>query len=140
VSIINIPLCSASALPGNPNCDVNNPIDANGFGQVLANVPVGVNPLMVAVLQDGSRAYVVNQADSTVSVVNLTTNTVTATIPVPATTHPNFIAAISGTPTGKVYITSPETNSMTVIRTDTDKVETTIPLQGKGVMVRTQHP
>lgn len=140
VSIINIPLCSTAALPGNPNCDPNNPIDANGFGQVLATVPVGVNPQMVAVLQDGTRAYVVNQADSTVSVVNLTSNTVTATIPVPATVHPNFIAAISGTPTGKVYVTSPDSDHMTIIRTDTDVVETTIPLQGKGVMVRTQLP
>ena len=140
VSIINIPLCSAAALPGNPNCDATNPIDANGFGQVLASVPVGVNPRMVAVLQDGSRVYVVNQADSTVSVVNLTTNTVTATIPVPATTHPNFIAVINGTPTGKVYVTSPESNNMTIIRTDTDVVETTLPLQGKGVQVRAQLP
>ena len=140
VSIINIPLCSAVALPGNPNCDPNNPIDANGFGQVLATVPVGVDPQMVAVLQDGSRAYVVNRADSTVSVVNLTTNTVTATIPVPATPHPNFISVINGTPTGKVYVTSPESDHMTIIRTDTDIVETTIPLQGKGVMVRTQLP
>ena len=140
VSIVNIPLCSAAALPGNPNCDPTNPIDANGFGQVLATVPVGVNPRMVAVLQDGSRAYVVNQADSTVSVVNLTTNTVTATIPVSATVHPNFISVINGTPTGKVYVTSPESSTMTIIRTDTDKVETTIPLQGKAVMVRTQLP
>lgn len=140
VSIINIPLCSAFALPGNPNCDPSNPIDANGFGKVLATVPVGVNPLMVAVLQDGSRAYVINKADSTVSVVNLTTNTVTATIPLPATPHPTFIACISGTPTGKVYVTSPESDRMTIIRTDTDVVETTIPLQGKGVMVRTQLP
>lgn len=140
VSIINIPLCSAAALPGNPNCDVNNPIDANGFGQVLANVPVGVDPQMVAVLQDGSRAYVINKADSTVSVVNLTTNTVTATIPVPATPHPTFLAVINGTPTGKVYVTSPESDQMTIIRTDTDIVETTIPLQGKGIMVRAQLP
>jgi YVTN family beta-propeller protein len=140
VSIINIPLCSAAALPGNPTCDVNNPIDANGFGQVLATVPVGVDPQMVAVLQDGSRAYVINKADSTVSVVNLTTNTVTATIPLPATPHPTFIAAINGTPTGKVYVTSPESDQMTIIRTDTDIVETTIPLQGKGIMVRAQLP
>jgi YVTN family beta-propeller protein len=138
VSIINIPLCNATALPTNPNCDPVNPADATGFGQVLANVPVGVNPRMVAVLADATRAYVVNQADSTVSVVNLTTNTVTKTIPVPATIHPNFIAVIAGTPTGKVYVTSPESETMTVIRTDTDIVDTPIPLQGKGVMVRTQ--
>ncbi len=140
VSIINIPLCSAAALPGNANCDATNPIDAAGFGQVLATVPVGVNPQMVAVLQDGSRAYVVNKADSTVSVVNLTSNTVTATIPVPNTLHPNFIAAINGTPTGKIYVTSPESSNMTIIRTDTDVVETTIPLQGKAIQVRAQRP
>lgn len=140
VSIINIPLCSTAALPSNPNCDATNPIDATGFGQVLATVPVGVDPQMVAVLQDGSRAYVVNKADSTVSVVNLTSNTVTKTISVPNTVHPNFIAAINGTPTGKVYVTSPESTNMTIIRTDTDTVETTIPLQGYGVMVRAQLP
>jgi YVTN family beta-propeller protein len=136
VSIINIPLCSATTLPTNPGCDPTNPVDAVGFGQILATVPVGVNPRMVAVLQDGTRAYVINQKDSTVSVVNLTTNTVTATIPVPVTVHPTFIAATTGTPTGKVYVTSPESKTMTVIRTDTDAVDTTIPLQGFGVQVR----
>jgi YVTN family beta-propeller protein len=142
LSIINIPLCSVVTLPSNPGCDVNNPVDAVGFGQVLATVPVGVNSLMVAVLQDtaNSRAYVLNQHDSTVSVVNLNTNTVTATIPVPASLHPTFIAASSGTPTGKVYVTSPETNTMTIIRTDTDIVETTVDLQGKGVQVRVSAP
>jgi len=140
VSIISIPLCSATSLPGNPNCDATNPVDANGFGTVLATVPVGVNPQMVGVLQDGSRAYVVNQADSTVSVINLNTNTVTAVIPVPATVHPNYIAVTTGTPTGKVYVTSPESTNMTVIRTDTDSVDTVIPLQGKGVSVRVTVP
>jgi YVTN family beta-propeller protein len=140
VSIISIPLCSVAVLPGNPNCNATNPTDAAGFGQVLATVPVGVDPQMVAVLQDGTRAYVVNKADSTISVVNLNSNRVTATIPVPSTVHPNFIAAISGTPTGKIYVTSPESNNMTIIRTDTDVVETTIPLQGKAVQVRAQLP
>ena len=50
LSIINIPLCSQVALPTNQNCDPNNPVDAVGFGTVLATVPVGVNPIMVAVL------------------------------------------------------------------------------------------
>jgi YVTN family beta-propeller protein len=142
VSIINIPLCSVVTLPSNPGCDVNNPVDAVGFGQVLATVPVGANSLMVAVLQDtqNTRAYVLNQHDSTVSVVNLSTNTVTATIPVPASMHPAFIAASSGTPTGKVYVTSPETNTMTIIRTDTDTIDTTVDLQGKGIQVRVSAP
>jgi DNA-binding beta-propeller fold protein YncE len=165
VSIVSIPLCTVTAQVGNPNCDPNNPVDATGFGTVIATVPVGVNPRMVGVLQDGSRAYTVNAgnpnlpcgpavgtqpANCTVSVVNLTTNTVTATIPlvttpVTSTTlvangHPNYIAVTTGTPTGKVYVTSPETDTMTVIRTDIDAIDTTIPLQGKGISVRVTAP
>jgi YVTN family beta-propeller protein len=168
VSIISIPLCTATALPSNPNCDPNNPVDAAGFGTVLATVPVGINPLMVGVLQDttNSRAYVVNGGNPnlpcaapttalplgncTVSVINLTTDTVTATIPVPLSLinagtpvlngHPNYIAVTNGTPTGKVYVTSPESNFMTVIRTDIDAVDLTVPLQGNGVSVRVTQP
>jgi YVTN family beta-propeller protein len=140
VSIFSIPLCSAIAQPSNPNCNANNPIDAVGFGTLVANVPVGKNPLMVGVLQDGSQAYVINQGDSTVSVINLTTNTVSATIPVPATPNPTFVAVTTGTPTGKVYVTSSTSKTMTVIRTDTNAVDTTIPLQGYGIQVRVTAP
>ena len=165
VSIVSIPLCSSLAQPTNPNCNPNNPIDAIGFGTVLANIPVGINPRMVGVLQDGTRAYIVNEGNPnlpcaapstvqplgncTVSVINLTSNTVTATIPIPLSTnnaspvfngHPNYIAVTTGTPTGKVYVTSPESNFMTVIRTDTDSVLTTIPLQGAGISVRMTQP
>jgi YVTN family beta-propeller protein len=144
LSIINIPLCSIVSLPNNPNCSTTNPEDALGFGQVLATVPVGHDPVMVSVLQDGTRAYVANYADSTVSVVSLTTNTVTATIPVVG--RPIYIAATQGTPTGKVYVVSADTvapnkNSvMTVIRTDTDTVQSTVNLQGTGVSVRVTAP
>ena len=165
VSIINIPLCTATALPTNPNCDPNNPVDATGFGTIIATVPVGVNPRMVGVLQDGSQAFVVNEGDLTapcgpavgstpancsVSAINLTTNTVIATIPLVTTPvnsttpvangHPNYIAVTTGTPTGKVYVTSPESTTMTVIRTDIDAVDTTVPLQGLGVSVRVTAP
>ena len=89
-------------------------------------------------------------ATAPVSVINLATNTVTATIPIPQSTivgitpningHPTYIAASSGTPTGKVYVTSPESNFMTVIRTDIDAIDTTVPLQGNGVSVRVTAP
>lgn len=136
VSIFSIPLCSASSLPTNPNCNTSNPVDAVGFGNLVASVPVGKNPIMVGVLQDGTQAYVINEGDSTVSVVNLTTNTVSATIPVPATPNPTFVAVTTGTPTGKVYVTSSTSKTMTVIRTDTNQVDTTVPLQGFGMQVR----
>ncbi|HEV2577136.1 MAG TPA: YncE family protein [Acidobacteriaceae bacterium] len=156
LSIINIPLCSTASPASNPNCDVANPVDAVGFGTVLATVPVGINPVMVSVLQDGTKAYVANQGNAaagvegSVSVVNLVSGTVTATIPGISTAsatsntnttptevygHPTTIAATTGTPTGKVYVTSADNKFMTVIETDTDTVTTHVNLQGLGVRV-----
>jgi len=155
VSIISIPLCSSTTAVANPNCDPANPVDAVGFGRVIANVPVGINAIMVAVLQDGSRAYVANAGDAaagvagSVSVINLMTNTVEATIPAGTSLnpndnlihgHPNFIVATTGTPTGKIYVTSLDSTDLTILRTDTDSVQTHLPLQGNGVMVRVSRP
>ena len=53
-----------------------------------------------------------------------------------AACHPNFINSIAGTPTGKVYVTCPDGNFMTVIETDTDSLRTLIDLQGFGVQMR----
>lgn len=156
LNIINISLCNATAQVTNPTCDATNPVDSADFGKVLATVPVGVNPTMVSVLQDGSRAYVVNSGNAangvegSVSVVNLTSGTVTATIPAvssvaatqavnstPAAVygHPNSVSATTGTPTGKVYVTSADNRYLTVLETDTDTVLTHINLQGLGVRV-----
>jgi len=144
VSLVNIPLCSVTALPNNPNCDPTNPVDATTFGQVVATIPVGINPVMVSVLSDYSRAYVANAGNATtpgsISVVNLTSNTVTATIPIPNNGHPAYIATSNAAPTGKVYVVCNDLQVMTVIETDTDSVDTTIPLQGYGVSVRMTAP
>jgi hypothetical protein len=155
VSIVNIPLCNSSSTTiTNPDCNTNNPIDAVGFGQVLATVPVGINPIMVTVLSDATRAYVANagvaglpcaatavagvSTTCTISVVNLTSNTVTATIPING--HPAYIASANASPTGKVYVVCKDSTNMTVIETDTDSVDTTIPLQGFGISVRMTQP
>lgn len=154
LSIIDIPLCSATVLPTNPNCDPNNPIDAASFGRVVATVQVGVNPVMVSVLGDYSRAYVANAGDPnlpcgsglagsgttlcSISVVNLTSDRVTATIPIDG--HPTWIASTDAAPTGKVYVVCKDSQVMTVIETDTDTVDTTIPLRGYGISVRVTSP
>jgi YVTN family beta-propeller protein len=155
VTIISVPLCQATSLPTNPNCNPTNPIDAATFGQIIATVPVGLNPIMVSVLSDYTRAYVANTGNPnlpcsttgvpdsghttcTVSVVNLTSNTVTATIPING--HPAYLATTAGTPTGKVYVVCKDSQVMTVIKTDTDTVSTTIPLQGFGISVRMTQP
>ena len=171
LSVINIPLCSASAQSTNPNCSSTNPVDASGFGQTLTTtpIPVGINPTMVSVLQgtDGNSpaAYVINQADSTgtctdttsgtVTVVNLQTDQVTATICGVSGTnatsaangtsnvifgHPNSISATGGEPTGKVYITSSDNQYLSVLYTDTNTVQTHIPLQGNGLRVLVTAP
>ena len=49
---------------------------------VIATIPVGNDPIGVAVSPDGTRAYVTNNINDTVSVIDTATNTVTATIPV----------------------------------------------------------
>jgi hypothetical protein len=161
LSIISIPLCSASTQPSNSTCNSANPADAVGFGSIVASVPVGISPTMVAMLHDGTQAYVVNQKDSTgqcnagegsVTVVNLITTQVQTTlcgISTPAAIssvnasptlvygHPTTVAVTTGAPTGKVYVTSPDSLFLTVIYTDTDSVITHIPLQGYGVRVIT---
>lgn len=48
---------------------------------VIATIPVGLSPDQVTVLPNGKFAYVTNQADNTVSVVKIATNTVIATLP-----------------------------------------------------------
>ena len=54
--------------------------DSPLFGQAVT-VPVGNGPATLTILRDGSRVYVANQKDSTVSVVSLTSYKVLATIP-----------------------------------------------------------
>ena len=120
--------------------------DGPQFGQTH-QVQVGNGPVAVSILQDGSKAYVANQTDGTVSVVDLTSFKVTSTIPIyqnsvngqtggTAFAHPSSISSISGTPTGKVYVGSKDSQSVTVIRTDTDIVSASILLQGFIVDVR----
>jgi YVTN family beta-propeller protein len=104
------------------------------FGQAVT-VPVGNGPGTLTILRDGSRVYVANQKDSTVSVVSLTSYQVLATIPV--TGHPISIASTFSTPYGQVYVLASDQPYMSVIRTDTNQVAASIQLDGTGVDVHT---
>jgi YVTN family beta-propeller protein len=108
--------------------------DATLFGQAVT-VPVGSGPATLTILRDGSRVYVANQKDSTVSVVSLTNYQVLATIPV--TGHPISIASTFSTPFGQIYVLPSDQPYMSVIRTDTDQVAASIQLDGNGVDVHT---
>lgn len=109
--------------------------DGPNFGQTHT-IPVGNGPVAVTVLQDGSRAYVANQTDGTVSVVDLTSFVVTKTIPVYGGAHPDAISSVSAIGTGKVYVVAKDSQYVTSIRTDTDQVSANIFLQNYGVDIR----
>lgn len=109
--------------------------DAPNFGQTHT-IPVGRGPVAVTILQDGSRAYVANQLDGTVSVVNLTSFTVTSTIPVYGGGHPDAIASVSAIGTGTVFVLSKDSQYVTAIRTDTDQVSANLFLQSYGMAVQ----
>jgi len=123
------------------NVSINGPVegftDTTNFGQVLATVKLkpGSHPAAVSVLQDGSRVYVADEGDGTVTVVNLSSFTVESVLPVNG--HPRSIASTYNAPIGKVYTIAQDSPYLTVIRTDTDIVSSSILLQGNGVDVHT---
>jgi len=108
--------------------------DSPTFGTTYT-VPVGTNPAAVTVLFDGSRAYAANQADSTVSVVNMVSHTVEKTLPVNG--HPRSVVSTQNSIYGKVYVASPDSPYVSIVRTDQDIIDATVLVQGNVVDVRT---
>jgi DNA-binding beta-propeller fold protein YncE len=115
--------------------------DSSTFGTTFT-VPVGntatPNPASVTVLFDGSRAYTANQNDGatngSVTVVNLSSHTVEKTVQV--TGHPRTVASTQNSQFGKVYVASPDSPYLTILRTDQDIVDTTVLVQGNILDVR----
>lgn len=108
--------------------------DSPTFGTTFT-IPVGTNPASVTVLYDGSRAYTANQTDQTVTIVNLSSHTVVKSVPV--TGHPRTVASTQNSLFGKVYVASPDSPFLTILRTDQDIVDTTVLVQGNVLDVRT---
>jgi len=111
--------------------------DSSTFGTTYT-IPVGKNPASVTVLADGSRAYTANQTDGTVTVVNLSSHSVETTLPV--TGNPRSVASIQNSLQGKVYVVSPNSATVTLIRTDEDIIDTTVLVQGDALDVRVTSP
>ena len=138
VTLVDVPLDSFgndSNTYTNGNCVTYADCGAitGGFGNTYT-IPVGKNPASVTALYDGSRAYTANQTDQTVTVVNLTSHTVEKTVAV--TGHPRTVASTQNSLYGKVYVASPDTPYLTILRTDQDIVDTTVLVQGNILDVR----
>jgi len=108
--------------------------DSSTFGTTFT-IPVGNNPASVTVLADGSRAYTANQTDSTVSIVNLSSHVVEKAA-LPVIGHPRTVVSTQNSSYGKVYVASPDSPYLTIIRTDLDIVDTTVLVEGNIVDVR----
>jgi len=107
--------------------------DSATFGTTYT-IPVGANPASVTALYDGSRAYTANQADGTVSEVNLVSHTPVKTLPVNG--HPRTVVSVQNSLFGKVYVASPDSPYLTIVRTDQDIIDATVLVQGNIVDVR----
>ena len=107
--------------------------DSPTFGTTFT-IPVGANPASVTALYDGSRAYTANQTDQTVTVVNLSSHTVEKTVAV--TGHPRTVVSTQNSLYGKVFVASPDSPYLTILRTDQDIVDTTVLIQGNIMDVR----
>ena len=85
-------------------------------------IAVGAVPYAVAFSPDGTKAYVTNSWDNTVTVINATTNTTDTTI-----TVGNRPTGVAFSPDGtKAYVTTTLDNSVAVITAATNTVDTTI--------------
>ncbi len=110
--------------------------DSPTFGTTFT-IPVGANPASVTALYDGSRAYTANQSDGTVTEINLVSHTPVKTLPVIG--HPRTVVSVQNSLQGKVYVASPDSPYITIVRTDQDIIDTTVLVQGNVVDVRTSN-
>ncbi|HEX8020923.1 MBG domain-containing protein [Mucilaginibacter sp.] len=89
---------------------------------VSASIPVGQGAIIVALNNDGSRAYVINSFSNSVSVINTAVNQVIATVPVG-----NGPIGLSVTGDGsEVLVENGRDNNVSVINTATNTVTATI--------------
>jgi DNA-binding beta-propeller fold protein YncE len=95
-------------------------------------------PASVTVLADGSRAYTANQndgtSDGTVSIVNVSSHTLEKTLSVVG--HPRTVVSTQNSLYGKVYVASPDSPYLSIIRTDLDVIDATVLVQGNIIDVR----
>lgn len=123
------PTCTVGGVNSYANCGSI----TGGFGTVHT-INVGANPASVTVLADGSRAYTANQADGTVTVVDLNSYSVEKTLSVVG--HPRTVVSTQNSLYGNVYVASPDSPYITIISTENDLVATTVLVQGHVVDVR----
>jgi YVTN family beta-propeller protein len=90
---------------------------------VVPTIPVGLQPLRVAITPDGAFVYVTNRSGGSVSVIATATNTVVTTVPVGS--GPNGVAI---TPNGAFAYVANQGGTVSVIATASNTVVATVNL------------
>lgn len=96
---------------------------------VTGNITVGHAPYAVAIAPSGGFAYVTNRDDDTVSLINVTTDTVLEELPVEETPEGIFVGF------GEIYITNDVSNTMNIYREIDFQPLATIPTGGGPLSV-----
>ncbi len=89
-------------------------------------LPIGSGTREVCVAADGRRAYVSNDKDGTITVVDLEGLQVAATIPLPGVKRPDGCA--TSPDSRKLYVAGMESENVSVISTETHKVLKQLPV------------
>ena len=93
--------------------------------KLVATVPVGKEPRELCVAPDGNRAYILNRADNSISVIDLADYKVTATLSDPKLQRPEGCAV--GADSKRLYVASADANALLIVGTDNNQVIKSIP-------------
>jgi YVTN family beta-propeller protein len=114
---------------GNSNPGASTTIDVSG-DTAISQSSVGIKPLHAALAADGTRVYVANSGDDTVSEFSPSSATPVSTISLPAGSAPNFIAS---TESATVYVSNLGNGTVSAISTVSNVVTNTIAVSGSPV-------
>jgi len=105
---------------------------------LAATIPVGTNPVGVAVNETTNNIYVANSGNNNINVIDGTSNSVVATIADPNAVAPVAVAVNASTNT--IYVANSQSNNLTVIDGAIGSVTATIPVgtSPSGVAVDSQ--
>jgi YVTN family beta-propeller protein len=87
--------------------------------------PTGVFPAHAALIANGTRLYVANTGEDTVSANLVSSPTLVTTISLPAGSKPVFVAS---TETGNAYVANSGNNTVSVINANSNVLTTTVPV------------
>lgn len=99
---------------------------------IVASIYIGTSPDGLVVLPAGTYAYVGNAGGSSVSVVDVRTGAIVATIPIPyVESQPAYPQGLATNPTGTlVYVANSGTGNLSVIDTKSNTIVSSIPTLG----------